>query len=67
MLSENVGKILSIVFAVYTIMLLVGFFALHQILLSMLIATGLLLAGGFAYLAWTYLRGSNGKRGSQSL
>jgi len=63
----NVAKLLSVVVAVYAVALLVGFFVIHQILLSMLIATASLLVGAIVYMAWKYLRGSTGNQGSQSL
>jgi hypothetical protein len=63
----NVTKILSMVVAVYAVALLAGFFVIHQILLSMLIATASLLVGAIVYMAWKYLRGPTENQGSQSL
>jgi hypothetical protein len=65
--SKSVAKLLSLVLTVYTVMLLVGFFILHQILLAILIATALLLTGAVVYFARKIMGGSNGNRESQSL
>ena len=67
MLSNTVVRGLLLVLAVYVAALLVGFFLLQQILLSLLVATALLLTGAFAYLAWRYLSGTDGNQSSQSL
>ncbi|MDB2242712.1 hypothetical protein [Halorubrum ezzemoulense] len=61
----DVAKILSMVLAVYAVALLAGFFVIHQILLSMLIATALLLIGAFVYAAWRFLRDSTENQGNQ--
>jgi len=62
----DVAKILSMVLAVYAVALLAGFFVIHQILLSMLIATALLLIGAFMYAAWRYFSDSTENQGNQS-
>ena len=67
MASKNAVKILSVVLAVYAVMLVIGFFILQQILLSILIATALLLVGALVYFVWRYRGDSNGNRDSQSL
>ena len=67
MLSNNVARTLSTVLTGYVAALLVGFVLLQQILLSVLIATALLLVGAFVYLAWRSLGGTNGKQGGQRL
>lgn len=67
MLLKSIAKLLSLVLTVYTVMLLVGFFILHQLLLAMLIATGLLLAGAIVYFARRLIGGSNENCESQSL
>jgi hypothetical protein len=50
--SKNVVRIVAGVVGIYAIGLLIGFFVLQQILLSLLITTLLLLIGIFAYTAW---------------
>ena len=60
----NLAKLLSVVIAVYVVALLAGFFLIHQILLSMLIATASLLVGAFVYVAWRFLGDSSGNQGS---
>ena len=67
MLSNTAVRGLATVLATYVAALLVGFLVLQQILLSLLIATALLLVGAFAYLAWRLLRGPSGPQRSRTL